>query len=195
MSHWKSFLRILVSMGIHWQKVSWCEYLVYVLLNSNSLIEFIQCSNVPYLSMSDEGLVVSTCLGGAFVGSLLSGWVADGVGRRRAFQLSALPMIVGAAMRWHFLTTKGNSSQVLLCYSPYLHDFYLAILTFFLCIILTGYTCVGYCCRFLMFFLLVEFDFCLLSQQSLPWFCYKLWCDLYRPFIAATAMILSIWYS
>nr|POF25315.1 eif-2-alpha kinase gcn2 [Quercus suber] len=46
-----------------------------------------------------EGLVVSTCLGGALVGALLSGWIADGVGRRRAFQLCALPMIVGASMR------------------------------------------------------------------------------------------------
>uniref|UniRef100_A0A7N2L4U3 Major facilitator superfamily (MFS) profile domain-containing protein n=1 Tax=Quercus lobata TaxID=97700 RepID=A0A7N2L4U3_QUELO len=27
-----------------------------------------------------EGLVVSTCLGGAVVGALLSGWIADGVG-------------------------------------------------------------------------------------------------------------------
>ncbi|PON88411.1 Sugar/inositol transporter [Trema orientale] len=45
-----------------------------------------------------EGLVVSTCLGGAFVGSLFSGWLADGVGRRRAFQLCALPMIIGASM-------------------------------------------------------------------------------------------------
>ncbi|XP_008242679.1 PREDICTED: probable plastidic glucose transporter 2 isoform X2 [Prunus mume] len=45
-----------------------------------------------------EGLVVSTCLGGALVGSLFSGWVADGVGRRRAFQLCALPMIIGAVM-------------------------------------------------------------------------------------------------
>nr|XP_023876663.1 probable plastidic glucose transporter 2 [Quercus suber] len=45
-----------------------------------------------------EGLVVSTCLGGALVGALLSGWIADGVGRRRAFQLCALPMIVGASM-------------------------------------------------------------------------------------------------
>ncbi|KAH6755023.1 Major facilitator superfamily protein [Perilla frutescens var. hirtella] len=43
-----------------------------------------------------EGLVVSTCLAGAFVGSLISGWVADGVGRRRAFQLCALPMLIGA---------------------------------------------------------------------------------------------------
>ncbi|XP_039033786.1 probable plastidic glucose transporter 3 isoform X2 [Hibiscus syriacus] len=45
-----------------------------------------------------EGLVVSTCLGGAFVGSLFGGLIADGVGRRRAFQLCALPMIIGASM-------------------------------------------------------------------------------------------------
>ncbi|KAG8070504.1 hypothetical protein GUJ93_ZPchr0006g43874 [Zizania palustris] len=45
-----------------------------------------------------EGLVVSICLGGAFVGCLFSGSIADGIGRRRAFQLSALPMIVGAAI-------------------------------------------------------------------------------------------------
>lgn len=43
-----------------------------------------------------EGLVVSICLAGAFVGSLFSGWIADGLGRRRAFQLCALPMILGA---------------------------------------------------------------------------------------------------
>lgn len=45
------------------------------------------------------GLVVSTCVGGAFVGSLFSGSIADGVGRRRAFQLCALPMIIGASLR------------------------------------------------------------------------------------------------
>ncbi|XP_061367516.1 probable plastidic glucose transporter 3 isoform X1 [Gastrolobium bilobum] len=45
-----------------------------------------------------EGLVVSMCLGGAFVGSLFSGWIADGIGRRRSFQLCALPMIIGAGM-------------------------------------------------------------------------------------------------
>ncbi|KAI4387012.1 hypothetical protein MLD38_004880 [Melastoma candidum] len=42
----------------------------------------------------DEGLVVSTCLAGAFIGSVLSGMIADGVGRRRF----ALPMIIGALM-------------------------------------------------------------------------------------------------
>ncbi|KFK41131.1 hypothetical protein AALP_AA2G090100 [Arabis alpina] len=46
-----------------------------------------------------EGLVVSVCLGGAFLGSLFSGGVADVLGRRRAFQLCALPMILGAFVR------------------------------------------------------------------------------------------------
>ncbi|KAL6974422.1 hypothetical protein U1Q18_028605 [Sarracenia purpurea var. burkii] len=45
-----------------------------------------------------EGLVVSTCLAGAFVGSLFSGWIADGFGRRKAFQLCAIPMIIGASV-------------------------------------------------------------------------------------------------
>ncbi|KAJ4718102.1 Major facilitator superfamily protein [Melia azedarach] len=45
-----------------------------------------------------EGLVVSICLGGAFVGCMFSGWIADGIGRRRAFQLCALPLIIGASM-------------------------------------------------------------------------------------------------
>ena len=43
---------------------------------------------------------MSTCLGGALVRALLSCWIADGVGRRSAFQLCALPMIVGASMRY-----------------------------------------------------------------------------------------------
>ncbi|XP_054803729.1 probable plastidic glucose transporter 2 isoform X2 [Prosopis cineraria] len=45
-----------------------------------------------------EGLVVSICLGGALIGCLLSGWIADGVGRRKAFQLCSLPMIIGASL-------------------------------------------------------------------------------------------------
>ncbi|KAF3441915.1 hypothetical protein FNV43_RR15830 [Rhamnella rubrinervis] len=57
-----------------------------------------------------EGLVVSTCLGGAFIGSLFSGWIADGIGRRRAFQLCALPMIIGAAMS---ATTKTLAGMLL----------------------------------------------------------------------------------
>ncbi|GJY14542.1 probable plastidic glucose transporter 2 isoform X1, partial [Tanacetum coccineum] len=42
-------------------------------------------------------LVVSTCLGGAFIGSLFSGWTADEFRRRKNFQLCALPMVIGAA--------------------------------------------------------------------------------------------------
>ncbi|XP_077219277.1 putative plastidic glucose transporter 2 [Tasmannia lanceolata] len=57
-----------------------------------------------------EGLVVSMCLGGAFVGCLFSGWIADGIGRRRAFQLSALPMIIGASMS---ATTKNLEGMLL----------------------------------------------------------------------------------
>ncbi|XP_058114197.1 probable plastidic glucose transporter 2 isoform X4 [Magnolia sinica] len=57
-----------------------------------------------------EGLVVSLCLGGAFIGCLVSGWIADGIGRRRAFQLSALPMIIGASMS---ATTKDLDGMLL----------------------------------------------------------------------------------
>ncbi|XP_058074315.1 probable plastidic glucose transporter 2 isoform X3 [Magnolia sinica] len=57
-----------------------------------------------------EGLVVSICLGGAFVGCLLSGWISDGIGRRRAFQLSALPMIIGASLS---ATTKNLEGMLL----------------------------------------------------------------------------------
>lgn len=46
-----------------------------------------------------KGLVVSTCLGGAFIGSIFSGWMTDGFGRRRVFQLCTLPMIIGASIR------------------------------------------------------------------------------------------------
>ncbi|MCL7035599.1 hypothetical protein MKW94_011496, partial [Papaver nudicaule] len=56
-----------------------------------------------------EGLVVSTCLGGAFLGSIVSGSIADDVGRRRGFQLSALPMILGA-----FLSARTESLEGML---------------------------------------------------------------------------------
>lgn len=48
---------------------------------------------------SGSGLVVSMCLGGALIGCLFSGLISDGIGRRKAFQLSALPMIIGASLR------------------------------------------------------------------------------------------------
>ncbi|XP_022893379.1 probable plastidic glucose transporter 2 isoform X3 [Olea europaea var. sylvestris] len=57
-----------------------------------------------------EGLVVSTLLAGAFVGSLISGWIADEVGRRRTFQLCALPMLVGGSL---CATTKNLAGMLL----------------------------------------------------------------------------------
>ncbi|KAL5976865.1 hypothetical protein ACLOJK_021200 [Asimina triloba] len=48
--------------------------------------------------MFATGLVVSTCLAGAFFGCLFSGWIADAMGRRRSFQISALPMVLGASI-------------------------------------------------------------------------------------------------
>lgn len=43
-----------------------------------------------------EGFVVSVSLASAFMGCALSGTIADAVGRRRAFQISCIPMIFGA---------------------------------------------------------------------------------------------------
>lgn len=63
------------------------------------LLSVINCRQLK-LFTHNTGLVVSICLGGAFVGSLLSGWIADGFGRRRAFQLCVLPMILGASIRY-----------------------------------------------------------------------------------------------
>ncbi|GAB2268297.1 hypothetical protein Dimus_003270 [Dionaea muscipula] len=92
-------------------KPSWKHSFLHVLVATISSFLFgyhLGVVNEPLESISSdlgfngntlaEGLVVSTCLGGAFVGSLLSSWVVDGIGRRKAFQLCALPMIVGAAI-------------------------------------------------------------------------------------------------
>ncbi|KAH7295707.1 hypothetical protein KP509_27G061700 [Ceratopteris richardii] len=45
-----------------------------------------------------QGWVVSTCLFGAFFGCATSGSIADTFGRRRAFQLSTVPMLLGACI-------------------------------------------------------------------------------------------------
>ncbi|CAI0543348.1 unnamed protein product, partial [Linum tenue] len=45
-----------------------------------------------------EGLVVSISLAGSLLGSLFSGSIVDSIGRRKAFQLAALPMILGPAV-------------------------------------------------------------------------------------------------
>ena len=47
-----------------------------------------------------QGFVVSTFIVGAFLGSVGGGVVADTLGRRRTFQLCAIPLILGAALRY-----------------------------------------------------------------------------------------------
>lgn len=50
--------------------------------------------------MNSAGFVVSVSLASAFVGCAVSGTIADVVGRRRAFQISCIPMIFGAIIRF-----------------------------------------------------------------------------------------------
>ncbi|XP_074269030.1 putative plastidic glucose transporter 2 [Silene latifolia] len=108
-----------------WQESTtppWKRSLPHVLVATLSSFLFgyhLGVVNEPLVSISsdlgflgntlEEGLVVSICLGGAFLGSVFSGWVADGFGRRRAFQLCALPMILGACV-----SAMANSLQVML---------------------------------------------------------------------------------
>ncbi|KAE9588060.1 putative major facilitator, sugar transporter, major facilitator superfamily [Lupinus albus] len=102
---------LMASVRLLNSKPSWQRSFLYVLVASLSSFSFgyhLGVVNETLESISTdlgfrgstmaEGLVVSTCLGGAFVGSLFCGWIADGVGRRRGFQLCALPMIIGASM-------------------------------------------------------------------------------------------------
>jgi len=45
-----------------------------------------------------QGVVVSTFLIGAFIGSVIGGPLSDAIGRRRTFQLDAIPLILGPAL-------------------------------------------------------------------------------------------------
>ncbi|GJX00335.1 probable plastidic glucose transporter 2 isoform X1 [Tanacetum coccineum] len=65
---------------------------------------------------------VSTCLGGAFIGSLFSGWIADEFGRRRTFQLCALPMLIDAACRFRLLLCVAFSISMRAIYDARLSD-------------------------------------------------------------------------
>jgi MFS family permease len=47
-----------------------------------------------------EGFVVSIFIVGAFLGSVGGGVLADKLGRRRTFQLDAIPLVLGAALRY-----------------------------------------------------------------------------------------------
>lgn len=80
---------------LQWGHLGWRYLMQSIFLLYASVKKRLPCM----FSFFNEGLVVSTCLGGAFAGSLFSGWIVDGVGCRRAFQFCALPMIIGASMR------------------------------------------------------------------------------------------------
>lgn len=49
--------------------------------------------------VNNSGWVVSSTLAGATVGSFTGGALADKLGRKRTFQLNALPLIVGTLLR------------------------------------------------------------------------------------------------
>lgn len=120
MSPLKQLPLILVLVGILWQKVTCLIFyflfdLIYISPSGNPFSSF-------YYLCVNEGLVVSTCLGGAFVGSLFSGWIADGIGRRRAFQLCALPMVIGASVRYTYTFLK-QSKCLFLSNSFIKHNF------------------------------------------------------------------------
>lgn len=62
---------------------------------------------------------MSICLVGAFMGCAASGIVADKYGRRRAFQLSTIPLITGALFRYLIFFTGVFLGQIhfrLLCF-------------------------------------------------------------------------------
>ncbi|XP_068652189.1 probable plastidic glucose transporter 2 [Aristolochia californica] len=111
------------SMGVEGLNPSWTHSLPHVCVATISSFLFgyhVGVVNEPLETIAFdlgfgrntlvEGLVVSMCLCGAFIGCLFSGWVADGIGRRRAFQLSALPMIIGASVS---ATSKNLESMIL----------------------------------------------------------------------------------
>jgi MFS family permease len=59
-----------------------------------------------------SGWVVSSTLAGATVGSFTGGTLADKLGRKRTFQLNALPLIVGTLLRSVALSLQGVGSFV-----------------------------------------------------------------------------------
>lgn len=50
-----------------------------------------------------EGFIVSIFIVGAFIGSISGGVLTDAIGRRQTFQICAIPLVIGAALRcWAF---------------------------------------------------------------------------------------------
>ncbi|KAE8659522.1 putative plastidic glucose transporter 2 [Hibiscus syriacus] len=99
----KEQVRLLNGVGKDIGNPPWKRSFPYILLATLSSFLFgyhLGVVNETLESIShDLGFHGDTMAeGGAFVGSLFSGLIADGVGRRRAFQLCALPMIIGSSM-------------------------------------------------------------------------------------------------
>jgi hypothetical protein len=94
-------------------EISWVPVLPHVLTAAMANFMFgyhIGVMNGPLESIARElkfegdtimqGFVVSIFIVGAFIGSISGGVLADKVGRRRTFQIDAIPLILGAALRY-----------------------------------------------------------------------------------------------
>jgi hypothetical protein len=95
------------------EEISWVPVLPHVLTAAMANFMFgyhIGVMNGPLESIARElkfegdtimqGFVVSIFIVGAFIGSISGGVLADKVGRRRTFQIDAIPLILGAALRY-----------------------------------------------------------------------------------------------
>lgn len=93
------------------EEISWVPVLPHVLTAAMANFMFgyhIGVMNGPLESIARElkfegdtimqGFVVSIFIVGAFIGSISGGVLADKVGRRRTFQIDAIPLILGAAL-------------------------------------------------------------------------------------------------
>ncbi len=80
--------------------------LIGVLLEEKkNALSFELCLNFLAVLMTNvsirhaSGWVVSSTLAGATVGSFTGGSLADKIGRRRTFQLDAIPLLIGTLLR------------------------------------------------------------------------------------------------
>lgn len=86
-------LRLLYSHCFLDDHVSINEISMYLYLHESPL-------QVPMATEFWTGWVVSSTLAGATVGSFTGGALADKFGRTRTFQLDAIPLAVGAFLRF-----------------------------------------------------------------------------------------------
>lgn len=103
--------------------IGWLPAFPHVLIASLSNFLFgyhIGVMNGPIISIAKElgfegnsileGLVVSIFIGGAFIGSIGSGFFVDKLGFRRTFQLATVPLILGA-----LISAQADSLDDILC--------------------------------------------------------------------------------